>query len=254
MKLRELQVQFSEAIRAPQLDELDFLKQIESNHLSATERVEIYRHNYRENLKQSLKKIFPICEQLVGLDFFEMLAHFYRVAQVEVDADIVNYTRQFPRFLSQFEAAQGLPYLPDVARLELAWYDAFLSPDCDFNPHRFASIQESQLEHVVFHLKPSCQLIQSNYPLDQIWQIHQPDFNGNQQVNLDDGGCQLMVFRHGVTIHIDSISLDVYQFLSACRQQLTLAEIQEKYPQYDYANILTEVIKCGYLGEFVIQE
>ena len=47
-------------------------------------------------------------------------------------------------------------------------------------PERYADLR--------FALHPACRLLRSAYPVRRIWQVSQPDYQGDQAVALDEGG------------------------------------------------------------------
>jgi hypothetical protein len=59
------------------------------------------------------------------------MARVYLVENPPRSPVIFEYGGSFADFLERFEPLAGYPYLPDVARLERAWLDAFHAADAD---------------------------------------------------------------------------------------------------------------------------
>lgn len=75
-----------------------------------------------------------------------------------------------PEFLSGFGPAQSVPYLPDVARVELALRQSYHAADAEpVSPDALAQIAPDTLPHVTFTFAPSVHVIASAYPLHSIW-------------------------------------------------------------------------------------
>lgn len=91
--------------------------------------VRIYRNNVRSAYGRALGDLFPVVRRLVGEDFFKALAAAYFGAHRPRVHAVARYGDRFPRFLEGFEPAATLPYLGDVARLELAWLAAYHARD-----------------------------------------------------------------------------------------------------------------------------
>lgn len=91
--------------------------------------VRIYRNNVRSAYGRALGDIFPVIKRLVGEEFFKALAAAYFDAHPPRARLVARYGDAFPRFLERFEPVEHLPYLADVARLELAWLASYHSAE-----------------------------------------------------------------------------------------------------------------------------
>ncbi len=130
----------------------------------------VYRNNVRAAYLRVLRDTFPVVARLVGDGFFGFLAHEYFHAHPPRSPLVVRYGEFLPEFLQAFEPASGLPYLPDVARLELAWLRAYhaadarsLPPDAVFD--RIGADPDGA--RIVLH--PSVALLRSQRPFYSIW-------------------------------------------------------------------------------------
>ena len=94
-----------------------------------TRRLAVYRNNVLGSLVDGLVSSFPVVQALVGEDFFRaMAAMFVRVAP-PCSPVLAEYGGGFANFIASFAPAGGLPYLPDIARLEFARIQAFHAAD-----------------------------------------------------------------------------------------------------------------------------
>ena len=89
----------------------------------------VYRNNVMHSLSVALADIYPVVRALVGGEFFAGLARTYVRTEPPVSPVLAEYGRSFPEFLESFEPARQAPYLPDVARIERAWLDAWHAQD-----------------------------------------------------------------------------------------------------------------------------
>jgi Putative DNA-binding domain len=257
MSLAQLQQQFSQALLSSESEaSLKFITQIEStDRLSAPDRLNIYRQNYLQTMRKALANIYPVCEQLVGTAFFNTMAHFYQQAHPSTYPDIVHYTHHFPEFIQQYQAAESLPYLADVARLELLWMQAFVSSDANtIAVTVLADVPTENYEDIVLIPKKNCHLLASNYPIDKIWQLHQPEADPSLTVNLTGAGCYLVVGRKHYDIYIDALTCDEYHFMMACQQGLSLGEVIALYPDLSLPQILHSLLQRRYFTRLTIKE
>ncbi|HEY1608433.1 MAG TPA: DNA-binding domain-containing protein [Paraburkholderia sp.] len=89
----------------------------------------IYRNTVFKGSIDALAANFPTVARLVGDAWFRAAAAVYVNASPPDDPRLLLYGRAFPDFLEHFEPARELPYLGNVARLDLLWIDAHVAPD-----------------------------------------------------------------------------------------------------------------------------
>lgn len=136
----------------------------------ATKRFDVYRNNVAVGLSDALETAFPVIRALVGDAFFRAMAGVYLRKHPPHSPLMMFYGEDMPGFLEAFEPAQTLPYLPDMARLELAIRRAYHAADATpIDPAELARIPEAMLGAVVFGFAPSSQVIASVHPLHDIW-------------------------------------------------------------------------------------
>ena len=91
---------------------------------------------------------------------------------------LAEFGAGFAAFVEAFEPARIVPYLADVARLEMAWLEAFHAADA---PALSAAAIEQALgsgadiARVVLQPHPSLRLVASRHPVFSIWAAHQAE-------------------------------------------------------------------------------
>lgn len=138
--------------------------------VQATKRFDVYRNNVAVSLSDALETAFPVVRKLVGDDFYRAMAGVYLRAHPPTSPVMMFYGDQMPDFLAGFAPAQSVPYLPDMARLELALRQSYHAADSTtIAPDALARIAPDDLPNVTFTFAPSVHLIASRYPLHSIW-------------------------------------------------------------------------------------
>ena len=160
----------------------------------------------------------------------------------------------FSGFLTGFEPARELAYLPDVARLEWAWHRAFHAADqAPLALERLAAVPPEQYGKLRFRLHPSVQLIASDYPILRIWQVNQPEYAGNVAVNLADGGVRLLVARRELEVVIESLSVGddalLRAFVAGRRFEEASAMALAAQPDYDLAAALRRYVASAVITD-----
>jgi len=132
--------------------------------------VNVYRNNVRAAYLRVLSDSFPVIERLVGEGFFRYLAHEYFHAHPPTSRLVARYGDSLPEFLSGFEPASGLPYLADVARLEIAWLQSYHAAEAaPLEPAEIAAKIGERPQDARFQFHPSMRLLSSGHPFYSIW-------------------------------------------------------------------------------------
>jgi len=200
---------------------------------SAT-RFEIYRASWQANLGHALADTYPVIRKLLGADFFQAMALRYIAQQPSRYGDIHLYGKNFADFLSQFEPVRELIYLPDVARLEWRVHQAFHAADAPVvKLSQLAALSEVQLAEHIIQLHPSLQLMQSDFPVQDIWQVNQDGFEQDTAINLENGNVNMLVFRQALDIVLLPLALTDYQFIQRLQKSKNITTACEQTLQVD---------------------
>lgn len=140
-------------------------------------RFAVYRNNVAAGLVSALGARFPVVKRLVGTEFFRAMATAYIRQEPPRTPVLIYYGDTFPTFIDSFEPAAPVPYLGDVARLELARGLAYHAADVrPVSAADFTALPLDRLEDVRVRLHPSASVVSSHYPVFSIWRVnHNPD-------------------------------------------------------------------------------
>ena len=139
----------------------------------AERRFAVYRNNVVAGLIDALTQRFPVVRRLVGDAFFEAMARVYVVTCAPTSPVMLLYGENFPEFVKDFVPAANVPYLSDIARLEIARGRAYHATDAaSLEPRAFAALPPGRLADVRFDFHPSVSIIKSSYPIVSIWQVN----------------------------------------------------------------------------------
>ena len=168
----------------------------------------VYRNNYFGNLIDTLAGAYPVVEQLVGRDFFRMMAHRYIGQHASRSGNLHHYGAEMADFIAAFEPARELPYLPDVAALDWACHCAYFADDiAPLDVTMLGSVAQEHYAGLKLHLHPACQLIASRFPVARIWQAHQPGAPEDFHIDLDAGPCHALVSRREDAVQVEELTL-----------------------------------------------
>lgn len=183
----------------------------------------VYRNNVRAAYLRVLQDAFPVTARLVGDDFFRYLAHEYFHAHPPKSPLVARYGDALPAFIESFTPVSGLPYLADVARLEIAWLEAYRAAEAGpLSPEQINDIIGGNPENARLALHPSLRLLSSPYAVHTIWS-HNREKNEADLKLAPVGECVLIVRPHEAVQTI-VLSGDVFAALQSLARGERLKE------------------------------
>ncbi|MBX5298725.1 DUF2063 domain-containing protein [Rhizobium sp. NLR12b] len=210
-------------------------------------RFAVYRNNVFVGLTKALAQRFPVTERLVGSEFFAAMARAYAQNHKPASPLIMEYGDDFPDFITAFEPAGTLVYLPDVARLEAAWTEAYHAADsASLHPAALRAVAPEILSDLRLVPHPSAHLILSNFPVGSIWSAHQEEMVSPVS---DWGGQAVLVVRPEMSVNVHILPPRDAVFAAALFNAATLGEAAEAAfaaaPEFDFGTALVGLAGLG---------
>jgi len=222
-------------------------------------RLAVYRGNVYGNCANALAAAYPIVRQIVGAEFFEATAREYARAHPSASGDLNAFGAALADFLAAFPHTRDLPYLPDVARMEWLAHRVYYAADAPpFDPARLAALPPERWPGLRPVLAPGCALLASDWPLARIWIVHQDDFTGPIEVDLDAGPDRILVHRPHWKAQVRALSSGDYRFLASARAGGTLADALDaaaaEDAAFDPAGALADWVAAGVMIDLTLSE
>jgi hypothetical protein len=217
--------------------------------------IEVYRNNYRGNLHDALSGAYPVIKQLVGDDFFRFLALGFIEQNPSRSANLHHYGAELADFVTHFKPAQELVYLSDIAALEWACHVAYFEKDVAiFDFKKLAELPAEDHPNLVFDLHPATRIVRSNYPINAIWQAHQPNASTDSDINLNSGHCIALISRKADVVQVIELSPADAEWLQLIKEgsPLGIATFQtlQNYPDFDLQTTLLKLVIENVLIDF----
>lgn len=146
------------------------------NGSAAAARFAVYRNNVLVSLIDALADTYPVAQELVGEPFFRAMARLFVHQAPPRSRVLAFYGEAFPAFIENFAPAASVPYLADVARLEMLRVRAYHAADGAALPTgamEQALAQTDAPAELVLGLHPSVRLLRSRYAVVSLWAAHQ---------------------------------------------------------------------------------
>jgi hypothetical protein len=167
-------------------------------------RFAVYRNNVLVALVDALADTYPVVQALVGVDFFRAMAQEFVRGQPPTSPVLAGYGAGFAAFIEGFAPAAGLPYLPDLARLE--WMRVEVYHAADVAPLRVEEIAprlaDADLQPpAVLDLHPAARVLCSRHAVASLWAAHQADDVDAALAQVDPAVAEVaLVLRSGLDV------------------------------------------------------
>lgn len=152
---------------------------------AAGKRFDVYRNNVVVSLTDALATAFPLVRKLVGAKAFATLATGFVRACPPVSPLMMHYGADFPAFLEGFGPLKRYGYLPDCARLDLDLRRSYHAADSTPVPPAVFG-DTALVGDLRLRLAPSTFLLQSDWPLFDLWRFNQEPGSPAPRVTAQD--------------------------------------------------------------------
>jgi len=256
-QLAELQSTFGDIVLGGDVAQLENL--IIADGIPASQRLALHRNNTTILLTDALAATFNVVSRLVGDEFFAYAARGFIRAHPPKSPALFEYGQEFAEYLEAMPETAQLPYLGDVARLEWLVNDAFHANDKKPLPiEGMVFIEEDYYSRLVLEPHPAFRIINSPYPIGQIYHANKNDVTSTNEYEIDlgSGGVCLAIMRPGVDVNF--VEFDKTGFVLA--KELAIGtpfnlaiEISQKYsPDFDPTATLAALLAGGAFSGFHI--
>ncbi|MBI5275809.1 MAG: putative DNA-binding domain-containing protein [Burkholderiales bacterium] len=209
------------------------------------QRLDVHRNNVVVSLVAALGETFPVVRELVGEEFFGAMAAVFVRSNPPRSRVLAHYGRGFTEFVAEFEPVEHLPFLADVAALEMARLEALHASDAEpLSPEAahaaLVAAQSSGDARIV--LNPSLQVVGSRHAVVSIWAAHQG------QGKLEDVDCgqpeAALVLRPALDVLVVPCDLATSRFVLALQRGCALAQAAS-IPGLDLAAAIAALLAHG---------
>lgn len=207
-------------------------------------RLQIYQNNVVGSLTRAMQLTYPLIVILTGEGFAASLMRSFVRDNPPREACLARYGKGFDRYIESYAPARNLPYLADIARLEWAMNESFYAQDDSaLHPSGLQNVPGCELADVTLQLRSSVRLLESGWPLLAIREFClQDDRDESETLDLDQGGCRIMIYRPALSAEIESLDTTEYDFLKGIKEGRPLGYILESvlqtHPDFDFQAFL----------------
>lgn len=185
--------------------------------LNSPERLDIYYNNTLLGLTDILTATYPVLQKIVGERFFRTIARFYIETNSQITGNRHTYGGELASFLRSYEPTVSWPYLPDIAAIEWAYFQASIADNA--LALDFSGLTHLISEHpdFILSLHPGVHYIELNFNALEIWQEHQK--NKIETIKLQESPRTVLIWRDQKDdIFLQKISEPLRKLLRRCRE------------------------------------
>lgn len=227
-----------------------------NSQLEAHRQIEIYRYSVMGcMLLGGLKLNFPLCLNILTEHNFNIVGAQYLKTQNVDSPDVNKVADGFPQFLAEFEKTQSIPYLSDLAKLELARRNVFSAKDePTFNFYEFQAVSAEHHGQLIFQLAKSIEIIDVNYVIDELWiAMQEPNFEiANYSIKTESNS--IIVYRQDLQVRMQSLNCNQQSFLKTIQTGVQFGQVceqvQPQLVEQDMSELLVEAIQQGWIIGF----
>jgi hypothetical protein len=218
-------------------------------------RLAVHRNNVLSSLVDALADTCPVVQQLVGAEFFRAMASLFVRAAPPRSRVLARYGQDLPSFIAAFEPAQGLPYLADVARLELARVAAYHAADAE--PVSDETVRQAldcgeRMGELRLVLHPSANTVASPHAVVTLWAAHQVHGEHRMAPVDVDVPESALILRSGLDVLVLPAPSGTVAFVDAVRAGMNLGEAAvhaaTAAPAFDLTTTLSQLFAHGALS------
>lgn len=216
-------------------------------------RFAVYRNNVMVSLIDALADTFPVTQALVGEEFFRAMAAAFARANPPRSPVMAHYGAGFAGFIEEFPPAAGLPYLAEVARLELLRVQAYHAADADPVSDEAIALLLADPGHLPtarFTLQPSLRSMESRHAVVSLWAAHQGEDVDSALAAVDAAQPEsALLLRAGLDVDIYRITAGTATFIRHLQEGRGLGVAVELAlaadAAFDMAEALGLLIRAG---------
>ena len=203
-------------------------------------RFDVYRNNIAVGLTDALEVAFPVIRKLVGDDFFRAMAGVYLRAHPPTSPIMSQYGDKMPGFLRNFEPVAHLPYLPDVARLEVLLRRSYHATDAK-PVSGLGDLGAINLATATLSFAPAVAQFSSPYPVHAIWM---KNMRGDP-IPSDAGGQNVLIARPLFDVQLTLLDTDEDDLTRELRKGQTIGALLGHPAAMKLTTLLPKLLDSG---------
>ena len=213
-------------------------------------RFAVYRNNVAVGLIGALEARYPVSRRIAGDNLFRAMARAFVRADKPRSPVMIAYGEDFPEFLAECEGVS--PSLPDVARLENAWVEAYHAQDATAaTVADLAALSPDCLPDTRIAFHPAARLMRFATSAASVWAAAQ---SCDQPAAPTEGPAEdALITRPDWDVRVRVLPPLAYDFALSLRERATLTEAVAAVndPAFDFGAHLVGLVESGAVASII---
>ena len=211
--------------------------------------LKIHQRGYICRLTDALGEIYEgVWSVLKDREFFQM-AEAYILTNPSTSYNLSDYGRHFPDFLNSSKAVGAYPFITELARLDLAFYDVFHSPQHDsIEPNALVVLEE--FPYTILTFGSSIKLLKLSFRIYETWKTRAQKI---VDINEFPGDQYLVLYKQNSQIFVKELEKQSFRLLSALVLGMSLGEYLDnnEVSQDDMASLFYFIASARLVSSFI---
>lgn len=180
--------------------------------------IKIYRNNTLGALVNALLDVYPICQKILGKEYFRQIAIQHVNASPSMSSNLNNYGNGLHKTISDLshlhEELVSMPYLIDIAKMEWQLHRCYYASNCEtFKIEELSQLTAIQQSQVKFILADDIYVTQSAFDLYSIWKSSK----SFQNIEVSQSQSYIVIHKEKFKPIVDSLMVTDYDLISALK-------------------------------------
>lgn len=223
-------------------------------------RFSVYRNNVAHSLIEAMAANFPTVAHLLGEAAFPSIASEYIRAHPPKTPVLIHLGSDFAQFIEGFAAAQNMPYLADVARVEFAWLQSYHATDFPvLDAPTLGEIAPALLPSIMLTLHSGAWLLDSKWAAASLVAcVHSNSDIEKIEVTSSEA---ILITRPVLDVELRVLSKQSFEFHTSIVKGYSLEQASNRAYQnatpmdheFDLTSEISRMLQYGAFGRSILQ-
>lgn len=230
----------------------------QGNDSSTSKGIKIYQNNLLMTATKALSLNYPVIEQMMGEEAMQLLTQYLLNRELPSTGDWADFGFKLPELIVSTPLHEEHPYLVDTALLEWNLNKAAKSAATELDVASLSRLSEADLTTVQLHLAKHLHVMQSSFQIDKLWRLHQssehkgtPDKEAILEILSQSSNSKdyfFLIYQKDHVPCLTRISKAEHKWFVSALSGDNLAQLLDKYPNFDFSQWLTQAIEHQWLS------
>ena len=215
--------------------------------------LKIYQNNLLMTAVRALSLKYPVVDKMIGREALSTLTQQLLHMELPMTGDWADWGKHLSSLIQTTELHDQHPYLTEVASFEWFLHETARGVASELNVNSLARLSEPNLKNVSIQLSKSLKVLSFQYPVDEIWMLHQLSENQIDTYELavllkePTALHHIVIYQREAVPCVERLTEQENAWLIDVLAGLSLEELLDKYVNFDLSDWLSVAIEEQWL-------